>query len=228
MDDSLHINISVDQTNSHYISGHFVRIWPHLLATVNWIFKSPIPGTQTLSYGIGMTCINNLAIAVEGFIADIAFEYIENKADLKQQFTVDIDRMTWKNKRELYNKLFNKKIETYSEYEGISILMDFRNNLAHGRKYNEITKREKQSHEFSLIESDNTNYQTVRQYLINKHLLKDTNIPSNSEVPWKLNIIAHFAGLVKFFLQNVLRENESEFKLGIETELNIAYAIKTA
>lgn len=228
MDETIHVNISLGQTDSHYISGHFVRIWPHLLASVNWICKNPIPGTQTLSYGIGMTCINNLAIAVEGFIADIAFEYIENSDSLKQLYTAEIDkidRMTWGAKKELYNKLFSKKIETYPGYEGIAILMEFRNNLAHGRKYTELSKREKQSDEFSQIESDNVNYQTVRQYLMNNRLLKDTNVPSNSEVPWKLIAIAHFAGLVESFLQNVLQENESGYKLGIETEFKTAYTI---
>ena len=225
MDDSIHINISLGQTDTHYISGHFVRIWPHLLATVNWIFKNPKPGTQTLSYGIGMTCVNNLAIAVEGFIADLAFEHIENNSSLKHEFSENIDRMTWKSKLDLYNKLFNKKIEDYPGYDGISVLLDFRNNLAHGRKYVETTEREKESEQFSLIKSENVNYQTIREYLIKKHLLKDTIVPSNSTVPWKPAVIAHFAGLVRYFLQNQLRENESEYKLGIEAEFKIAYSL---
>lgn len=224
MEDTIHINISISKTDTHYISGHFVRIWPHLLTTVNWFFKNPIPAGQMIQYGIGLTCINNLAIAVEGFIADIIFEHIENNKELKDKYKLDIDKLTWYPKKELYNELFSKKIEDYAFYEGIVALMNFRNNLAHGRTYSEFTQREQGIEKFSEIGSDNKRYQTVREYLIKNNLLKESNTPSNSEIPWKLTILAHFAGIVKFFLNNILNENESKHKLGIETEFKMAYS----
>ena len=224
MNEIIHINLSISKTDTHYVSGHYVRIWPHLLKTVNWFFKNPMPAGQMIQYGIGLTCINNLAIAVEGFIADIIFEHIENNTELKEKFKIDIDKMTWHPKKVLYNELFSKKIEDYTFFEGITVLMNFRNNLAHGRTYSEFTKRELSIEKFSGLESDNKHYQTVREYLIKNKLLNESNASSNSEIPWKLTVLAHFAGQVNFFLNSILLENESKHKLGIETEFKMAYS----
>src|SRR5665213_3103334 len=89
-----------------------------------------------------MTIVNNMAIAIEGFIADICWDYLHNKDHLKHLLTGDIDRMTWHAKKKLYNSLFAKQIEDYNGFDGISALINFRNNLAHGRTYTEFATRD--------------------------------------------------------------------------------------
>ena len=225
MDETIHINIGASQTDTHYIASYTVRVWPHLLASVNWILRNPISGNLLIQHGISITVINNLAIAVEGFIADIISEYLYKKDHLKAISNIDLDRMTWQNKRKLYNELFSKRLEAYLLYDGIETLISFRNNLAHGRTYTEYTMREIAGDEISDIESGNKVYQDLRTYLIKNRLLKPGNISSNVEVPWKIQIACHFVGLVKSFMENVLRENESDSKLGIETEFKLVYNI---
>ena len=107
---------------------------------------------------------------------------------------------------------------------GITALIQFRNNLAHGRTYTELSKRELSGTAISPIETDNKVYQVLRDYLIKNRLLETRTIPSNVEVPWKMETAMHFVGLTKHFMENILRENESDSKLGIETEFKLACA----
>jgi hypothetical protein len=224
MSDTIHINLGGFQTDTHYVGTYTVRVWPHLLSTVNWIIKNPIPGNFLIQHGISMTIANNLAIAMEGFIADICWDYAGNKSHLKPSLA-SLDTMTWQAKKKLYNELFEKKIEEYSEFDGVSALMNFRNNLAHGRTYTEYVSREINGPVVSEIETDNKVYQNLRDYLIGRGILSSRNISSNTEVPWKIETACHFAGLVKYFMQNILRENESDNKLGIETEFKLAFEL---
>ena len=225
MDEIIHINIGSSKTDTHHIGTYTVRIWPHLLASVNWILKHQIPGSFLIQHGITMTIVNNMAISVEGFIADICWEYAYNKDHLKYLLTGEFDRMTWDPKKKLYNKLFTKKIEEYYGFDGIAALVNFRNNLAHGRTYTEFTKREISGTTNSAIETENKTYQDLREYLIEKGILESRNISSNAEVPWKIQTALHFIGLGKQFMENILRENESDNKKGIEAEFKLAFSI---
>lgn len=225
MDEVIHINIGASKTETHFISSTTVRIWSHLLTSINWITSNPIPGNWRIQHGLSMTIINNLAIATEGFVADVISEYLQNREDLKITLNTDLDKLTWKGKKKLYNELFSKKLEEYYGYEGITALISFRNNLSHGRTYTEYTTREIDGTQSSEIESDNKVYQDLRDYLIKNKLLIPRNISSNVEVPWKIETACHFGGLVRFFMQNILRENESKNNLGIETEFKLAYNI---
>ncbi len=62
-------------------------------------------------------------------------------------------------------------------------------------------------------------------YLIGRGILSSRNISSNTEVPWKIETACHFAGLVKYFIQYILRDNESDNKLGIEAEFKLAFEL---
>jgi hypothetical protein len=153
-----------------------------LLACVNWIYKNQIPGNFLIQHGISMTIITNMAIATEGFIADMCYEYVQNKDHLKKLVN-NRDKKTWQNKKELYNDLFKKKLEDYYGFDGISALINFRNNLAHGRTYTEFSKREISGTSISAIEAENKVYQDLRNYLISQGVLESRNISSNTEVP---------------------------------------------
>jgi hypothetical protein len=196
MSDTFHINIGAYNTDTHAIGTHTVRIWAHLLASVHWMFNKPIPGHFLVQHGISMTIINNMAVVLEGFIGDICWEYAQNKPHL-ERLVRDIDTLTWQPKRTLYNKLFTKKLEGYFGYDDIAMLINFRNNLAHGRTYTELSKRELAGTAVSPIETDNKVYQDLRDYLIAKGLLEARSIPSNVEVPWKIETAMHFVGLTK-------------------------------
>jgi len=225
MDEVIHINIGASKTETHFISSTSVRIWAHLLTSNNWIISNPIPGNWRIQHGLSMTIINNLAIATEGFVADIIAEYLRDRDDLKITSNADLDKLTWWGKKKLYNELFSKKLEDYPRYEGITALINFRNNLSHGRTYTEYSARQFDSNESSEIESDNKVYQDLREYLIRNNLLSARKISSNVEVPWKIETACHFGGIVKFFMHNILRENESKNNIGIETEYKLAYNI---
>jgi hypothetical protein len=186
-----------------------------------WIYRNSIPGNYLVQHGISMTIINNMAIVLEGFIADICYQHLRDKNEMNYLIN-DIDILTWQKKRELYNKLFNKKLQDYYGYEGIVALISFRNNLAHGRTYTEYTKRENVDQLPSSVEAENKNYQNLRSYLIQKGILQSKTNSSNVEVPWKFETANHFVGLAKHFMSTILRENEFDNKAGIEIEFNLA------
>ena len=221
MEEIIHINIGAHKVGDHYIGTYTVRIWANLLASVMWIYKNLIPGNYLIQHGISMTIINNMAIVLEGFIADICCEHLRNKDELRYLLN-DIDVMTWQKKRELYNKLFKKKLEEYYGFEGMSILIGFRNNLAHGRTYTEYTKREHDDQIPSPVEAENKSYQNLRDYLIQNGILQSKTNSSNVEVPWKFETANHFVGLAKHFMSTILRENEFDNKAGIENEFKLA------
>ena len=83
-----------------------VKIWPHLLATANWIVKKE-HGPMILTFGNRITCINNLAIAVEGYIEDLVITHNEQADDPK---ILNNDRWTWLDKKREYDKVFRKKL----------------------------------------------------------------------------------------------------------------------
>lgn len=223
MNDIIHINVGAYNTDTHAVGTHTVRIWAHLLACSQWMFSKPIPGNFLIQHGISMTLINNMAIVLEGFVADICWEYAQNKPHLASMIS-NIDKMTWEPKRQVYNKLFTKKLNDYYGYDCINALITFRNNLAHGRTYTELTKRGLTTEDVSLIETENKKYQELRDYLIGKGLLVARTTPSNAEVPWKIEIAMHFVGLSKHFMEAIIRENESDNNLGIATEFKLACA----
>ncbi len=225
MDDIIHINLGAYNTNTHSIGTHTVRIWSHMLASVHWMFNKQIPGNFLIQHGISITLINNMAIALEGFIADVCWEYAQNKPNLASLIS-DIDNMTWQKKSKLYDRLFAKKLCDYFGYDGISALINFRNNLAHARTYTELSKRELTGTAVSEIETENKGYHDLREYLIRNGLLKRGTIPSNVEVPWKIETAMHFVGLTEHYMENILRENESDNNLGIATEFKLARACK--
>lgn len=220
MEEKIHINIEVYKTDTHYIGGSKTRLWSAILSSLRWLTTTGIPGN--IQSGIGLMIINNLAIAVEGFISDIIIEHLDN-GELEKPEEVKMDNIQWRKKVKEYNALFRDKLETYSEYKSIEILFDLRNNISHGRTHREISKTDIRTGEKTVLESVNKNYQKVRLYCIDKGLLIEKDTSSNIDVLWKLNIAAFFFLEVTKFLFAVIRINESDKKGGILAELNTAY-----
>lgn len=186
MDETLHVNEELHKTDTHYINVVKTRLWPQLLASLNWIIKSPIPNKVTVQNGLGLIIINNLAIIIEGFITDIIVEHLDNHELEKSKQINELVKKGWADKRELYKNTFQKSIETYPEYESIKNLFFLRNNISHGKTHSEIDKKHIITGERSLIESVDKNYQKVRKYLIEKKVINDTEVSSNVNVLWKI------------------------------------------
>ncbi len=198
-----------------------VKIWPHLLATVNWIVKKE-HGPMILTFGNRITCINNLAFAVEGYIEDLVITHNDQVIDPK---ILKNDGWTWKDKKNAYDELFHKKLDEYSYWDGIQILFYLRNNLAHARVYTEVVRQTTASDEATEIESDNQKYNNVIDYLKSKELLKDFTTISSYPLILKPEIVTHFSDLVKKFLEAILDDNESKYIDDIKRDFNEAYEI---
>lgn len=226
MDETIHINFGAYKSETQNIGYSKTRLWPAMLSSIRWLTQTGIPGHNLIPDGISLMIINNLAISVEGFIADIIAEHLDN-GELEKPFEiVQLDWKKWDFKKELYNKLFTKKIESYPAYKSIEILFIFRNNISHGKTHTEVTKTDLISGEKSILVSVNEKYQKIREYLIEKNILKETDISSNIEVLWKLQTSALLFFEVTKFLFALIKENESDRKGGILAELNTAYQIK--
>ena len=57
-------------SENEVVSVSKFRLWPALVAYSRWTLKNVIPGHNLIRGGLGLSIVNNLAIAVEGFIAD--------------------------------------------------------------------------------------------------------------------------------------------------------------
>ena len=132
---------------------------------MQWILKNPIPGNNLIQSGIGLMIINNLAISVEGFITDILIAHLDNYEADKPNQIKELEFATWAPKKELYNKSFQKSLDSYSQLESVEVLFNLRNNLSHGLSHSEINKVEIKSGEKSNLESINKNYQLARLFL---------------------------------------------------------------
>jgi hypothetical protein len=198
-----------------------VKIWPHLLATVNWIVKKE-HGPMSLTFGNTITCINNLAFAVEGYIEDLVITHNEQTNDPK---ILKNDGWTWKHKKIAYDEVFHKKLDEYSYWDGIQILFYLRNNFAHARVYTEVVRQVTASDDASEIESDNQEYNNVIGYLKSKELLTDFKTMSNYPLILKPEIVTHFSDIVKIFVEAILDENELKYIEDIKREFNEAYEI---
>jgi hypothetical protein len=124
MEETFHINIEGYPTDQGYISISKVRLWPAILASLQWMIRNPIPGHNLVQSGIGLIIINNLAISVEGFIADMIIQKIDNNEENKPPDIQSLQgyNATWKLKIKLYNKYFDKKLESYSQFKAMEIL----------------------------------------------------------------------------------------------------------
>lgn len=225
MDETIHINVEVHKSNTHYVNIVKTRLWSAILSSINWLIKNPIPGSINVQSGLGLMIINNLAIAVEGFIADLIIEHLDDHELIKSKQVKNVARETWQPKKKKYNEIFEKNIESYPEYKSIEIFFLLRNNISHGKTHLEISKTDIVTREKTFIESTDKNYQIVRRYLIRKNIIKERDTSSNAEILWKLNIAIFFFHEVKRFLFTIIGNNESEKKQCILSELKSSFNV---
>jgi len=226
MDETFFMNFGGYNSSGNFKSISSVRLWPSILATVRWMLQAQKKPHNMIYSGVGLVAINNLAIAVEGFIGDLIFAKLDTNSEIQHKDLTDIDKLTWYPKRDLYNKHFQKKLEQYSEYQTIRILVELRNNLSHGRTYTEYTIAENEScTERSKIKSENKRYQEAREFFISNNLLADTNQMSNHETLWKLPIALFFLHAVQRFTYALLADNPENLFIGIKGELQHAFKI---
>ena len=217
MEEVDHFNIGVHQTETGTISIVITRLWPSLLRFTLKLMYEPMKGY--LIDGICLTILNNLALVVEGFITDIITEMIKGE-QLHVEFNPE--RATWSKKIAIYPKLSGKSLSEYPQYEAIEILFILRNNIAHGRSHSEIAKKNAPSDEWTYIESENKNYQIVRDFLVQKGLMERKINPSNFDAFWQPLITAFFCSQIEQFLFAVINDLDDKKSFGIFSELRTA------
>jgi hypothetical protein len=221
MEETIHINVEIRRTESGTIAITTTRLWPSLLKFTRTLRYEPMKGQ--IVDGICLTILNNLALIIEGFVTDLLLEEIKRK-----QFPIPLnpERATWSQKKDVYPKVFGKSLSEYPQYEAIEVLFLLRNNVAHGRSHAEISRKDGTTDEWSYIESENRNYQVVRDFLVEKRLMERKIIPSNVDAFWKPLIAAYFYSETENFLFAVIGDMNEEQSFGILSELRSACSVK--
>lgn len=224
MDETIHIYVdALIKTDTHTISSTKTRLWPSVLVSLRWLFKHPISENAIIQNGLGLLAINNLAIAVEGFITDILVDYLDNNELKKSAKVEQIENSNWTSKVKQYNKIFPKKLSKCASYNSIEILFLLRNNTAHGRTHRETNSMNITTLKRTRTESTNKNYQKVRQFFNSANVMKESEIYSNIETLWQIKNVLFLMRQVEIFLYSVLENNKSDKFASIVSELDNAY-----
>lgn len=224
--ETFQINVSLEKTETHYLSIVKTRLWSFQLMSLNWLMRSNISASTNVQNGLGLMILNTLATSIEGFITDLIAEHLFEKELERLDQMKKLDLRGWQKKKKKYNKLFQKKIESYNSYQAIENLFFLRNNISHGETHLEIDKREIVNGNKSKIESVGESYQKVRLFLVTKQIIQETEISSNSKVLWNLHIARFFFRETQKFLASVISENESPNKMGIQAEFQTVLSNK--
>lgn len=224
MDETIHIYIdALLKTDTHTLLVTKKRLWPSIIASLRWLFNRPISGNTLIQNGLGLLMINNLAIAVEGFITDVLVEYLDTNELEKSDRIKNIESSSWKSKIKAYNKVFPNSLDKCVSYRSIELLFFLRNNTAHGLTHREKNTTEIATAKKSKIESIDKNYQKAREFFNEIGRIKATELSSNIETLWGINNCYFFLSEVRLFLHSVLENNKSEKFIGITSELNNAF-----
>ena len=219
MDDIIHANLGGYQKDGVWVSNQTIRLWPHIIAGTRWMLQAPKPQQTIIHRGVAMTAINNLAVAVEGFIGDIIYAQLDTNSEIQHPVISKLPDSSWEPKRAFYNRYFIKKLSVYSEFRSIEILMLLRNNLLHGLSYIESNQALNVSGtERTKIVSPNKKYQKAREFFISKGLLADTSQMSSSESLWKLQIVVFLFSEVSRLITHIIVDNPENKFLGIKSE----------
>lgn len=222
MDDyTIHVNINVSKAGDRSVAVTKERIWRPLVSLHTWFEngKTPLPGFIWDAFGLSM--ITNTAIIVEGVIADLIDEHCVGN-NVTDAWGRGLERLTWAGKKQKYNSLFAKKLESYKGFDAVDILFLFRNNVAHGLSHLEQSSNHEVTNEWTDLESVNSNYELIRKFFIDRRVMKAKGVSSNSDVLWRHRNVLHLWSEAKCFLADILKENESEFKEGIVGEWKTA------
>ena len=221
MDDfTIHANVRINKVGDQNVATVKERIWRPIVSYHTHLMKK-IEMPRFLFDGLGLSLITNSAIVVEGVISDILDEYSFNTG-LIPNWGVGLDRMKWWEKKNKYNSLFTKKLESYKGFDAVDILFRFRNNVAHGLAHLEQSSTQEVTNDKSDLESINNNYELIRQFFISKRLMKPSDTSSNTNHLWDFMNAAFLWHEAKWFLDDVLKGNESLFNDAIKSEWETA------
>ncbi len=204
---------------THYVGITTTRLWSELLRFTRSILRG------VGSHGTYLTSIINSAIIVEGFITDIILDQLDGKKFPHSGKAFDPEKATWKDKLKAFEELFGKRVEDFSEFEGLEVLFLLRNNISHGRSHAEISEIDIQTGEKSIVKSKNRNYQKVRDYLVKYSILTPKDTPSNVDVLWKPLTAALLLTTAESFLHSVLKLESIGNKEGLSWELQSALQV---
>lgn len=226
-DDIMHVNLGGYKKGNHFVSTQTIRLWPHIIATTRWILSAPKPQQSIIHNGAAMVSINNLAIALEGFVGDMIYSKLDTNTEIQHPVIDKLADVSWKTKCGYYNRYFIKKLTSYPQFRSLEILMLLRNNLLHGLSYSEYQEMLDQlGKNRTKIVSTNKKYEQARKYFISKNLLADSNQMSNSESLWKLEIVVFLFSEVSNFIVQVIIDNPENKFLGIKSEWEIISKLK--
>lgn len=224
MEETIHIYIeSILKSELGVVSTTKKRLWPSLIVSIRWLLKNPISGRAIIQNGLGLTAINSLAIAVEGFLCDLLVGYHDNYKAEKPEIINKIENSNWNSKVKMYNKTFQNKITQCARYEAVKILFLLRNNTAHGRTHREKGITSADNHETYKINSVDKNYQEARQYFQRMRLIDENDKLSNIESLWQIRNVLFLFTQIEIFLNSLLENNKSEKFDSIKSELNNAF-----
>jgi hypothetical protein len=217
---TIHFNVRLNKIGDRNVSMVKERLWRPLVSYHTHLLKK-ITMPKFLFDGLGLTLITTSAIIVEGVIADIIDEHCLNSG-ITSDWGTGLERATWRPKKDKYNALFTKQLESYIGYDAIDILFRFRNNVAHGLAHLEKSSIQEVTNQKSELESINVNYQLIRKFFIDRKMMQPTDTSSNTNHLWQFTNASHLWFEVKAFLTDVLKHNESSYIDGIRSEWETA------
>jgi len=224
MEETIHIYIeSILKSEKGAVSATKKRLWPSLIVSIRWLFKNPISERTIIQNGLGLTVINSLAIAVEGFLCDLLVDYHDNYKAEKPEIINRIENSNWNSKVKLYNRTFENKITQCTCYDSVKILLLLRNNTAHGRTHREKGVMPTDNPDTYKMNSLDYNYQEARQYFQKMRLIAENDKFSNVESLWQIRNVLFLFTQIEIFLNSLLENSKSEKFDSIKSELNNAF-----
>ena len=216
-----------------YILTKCCPIWPYI-ESVNEFLIDIRKGLKRgdVHAGINFTIILNTACCVEGILEYVLKEILfQRRSSLHENESLDFhkfydsiekevhDRITKTTGIDNYNYLFKlltgkelKKIDTVRPYiEGINILFEFRNVLAHGReiKYESfcIDIANKDSYDSFM-----GGYKKAEDYLIKKRIINKRFADCKNYIYFTNKAADHFWKLSHNFINNIIKSLDVELK----------------
>jgi len=227
--------MSMDFSNnlSVYVLTKCSQVWPYLEKLNQFLIESRKAVKQKdTRIGINYAIILNTACCVEGILEYILKEILYQKYTLIHdvnskkfyQFYNSLekeihDRIAKTTGIDNYNYLFKlligkelKKIDIVKPYmEGINVLFEFRNVLAHGREIKfesfciDITKNE---HYDNFMGG----YKKAEDYLLKKKIIKTEFADCKNEVYFTNKVANHFWELSHKFINSIIKSLDADLK----------------
>lgn len=216
------------------------QIWAYLIDTIEYLLKiEENTITQEVAIGINYSVMLNITCLVEGFTEAKLKELLNFKlgilkevdrsdfnkrihyntfihsveSDIEQR----ISRCTGLNNYDfLYELLTDKKLSSYESFkeiwEGLKVLFNFRNVIAHGREVSASRIAPSWIGE-QWCEHFNGGYKALETYLAKNKFIEKSFIESQTaKIFFKRNIVEHFWSLANIYIEKLDEVILDEFK----------------